>query len=263
MDHRGKLGNTVPQIAAEKAGIIKTGIPAVIAPQTDSDAVTVFENRARETGSVLTRVGQDITWGLNSDKTLWYRGKEWAFDSVSVPLPGKFQFENAVTALSTLETLAGRGYPVCRDAAKRGIEQTRWHGRLETVSHRPEVIVDGACNTGAMNAVRNHLLSRGSREKTVAVVAMCRDKDMREVLAILGEAASRMVFTQVRNPRAMDAAGLAALALNDIETSVEADPADAVRLATELAGPDGTVIATGSLYLVGEVFRLFGMGEEE
>jgi dihydrofolate synthase/folylpolyglutamate synthase len=263
MDHRGKLGDTLPRIAAEKAGIIKPGIPVIVAPQTDGDVVRVLENRAGETGSAVTLVGRDVSWDMNPDRTLRYRGKRWEYDSISMPLPGAFQYENAATALATLEALAGRGYPMERDVARRGIERTRWHGRLDTITHRPEIIVDGACNTGAMTAVRDYLLSRGTRDRTVAVVAMCRDKDMKEALAILGEACARMVFTAVRNPRAMDAAGLAALAPHGVETAVEADPAAAVRRAIESAGPEGTVIATGSLYLVGEVFRMYGIGEEE
>ncbi|MHB9030349.1 MAG: bifunctional folylpolyglutamate synthase/dihydrofolate synthase [Candidatus Latescibacterota bacterium] len=263
MDHRGKLGDTLAQIAAEKAGIMKPGVPAVIAPQSDREAVRVLAERARETGSELILVGRDATWGKNPDGTLWYRGKAWAHDSVSLPLPGSFQYENAATALAALETLAFQGYPISSDAAKRGIEQTRWHGRLETVAHRPEVIVDGACNTGAMIAVRDFLLSRGSREGTVAVVAMCRDKDMKDVLAILGEAASRIVFTKVHNPRAMEADDLSSLAPKGVKTWVDTESAEAVRKAIELAGLEGTVIATGSLYLVGEVFRMYGLGEEE
>jgi len=263
MDHRGKLGDTLAGIAREKAGIIKPGVPAVVAPQTDQTVVPVFEDRARETGSELIIVGRDIMWGVNADGSLRYRGKIWDIDSVAAPLPGRFQFENAVAAFAALESLASRGYPISPEAAKRGVENTRWHGRLETVAHRPEVIVDGACNIGAMMAVRDYLLSRGTPERTVALVAMCRDKDMRETLEILGEATSRMVFTRVRNPRAMEADGLAGLAPRGAETWIETEPADALRKAVELAGPEGTVIVAGSLYLVGDIFRIYGIAEGE
>lgn len=262
MDHRGKLGNTVAEIAAEKAGIIKPGVPAVVAPQSHHGVLETIGDRARQTGSDLVRVGHDITFSPNPDGTLRYRGRVWSFDSVTVPLPGAFQFENAATALATLETLSLHGLPISPEAALRGIERTRWPGRLETLAHRPEVVVDGACNAGAMTAVRDWLRSRSGRNRTVATVAMCRDKDMADVLAILGEAASRMVFTRVRNPRAMDAPELAALAPDGVETFVEPEPADALQKAIELAGPRGTVIAAGSLYLVGEVFRMYGLGEE-
>ncbi len=263
MDHRGKLGNTVAEIAAEKAGIMKPGIPSVAAPQRFSEVERVLDDHARETGSELIRVGRDVFWERNSDGSLRYRGKHWRLDSVALPLAGAFQYENAATALAVLEILAEHGHPVTSEAAKRGIEKIRWPGRLETVSRAPEVLVDGACNAGAMEVVRDYLLSRSGRERTVAVAAMCRDKDMAHVLSILGEAASRAVFTQVRNPRAMPAAELAALAPEGMETAVEPDPDVAFRRAVDLAGPEGTVIIAGSLYLVGEALRLYGLGEEE
>lgn len=263
MDHRGKLGETPALIAAEKAGIIKPGIPAVIAPQNDPDVERVFVECARETGSELIRVGRDVTWGRNPDGTLRYRGRDWRFDSVAVSLPGAFQSENAATALAALEVLSAQGYPVGTEAAKSGIEHVRWPGRLETVADGPEVIVDGACNTGAMRGVRDYVASRNPRERTVAVVAMCRDKDALDVLSILGTASSRMILTQVRNPRAMPAVELAALAPGGVRTIIEPKPADAVRKAVELAGPQGTVIVTGSLYLVGEIIKQYGLGEEE
>lgn len=263
MDHRGKLGNTIAEIAMEKAGIIKPGIPAVAAPQRYPEAERTLAEYARKNGSELVRVGHDVNWRLNPGGSLRYLGRRWRLDSVAIPLAGAFQYENAATALAALECLADQGYPVTPEAAQRGIERVRWPGRLETVSRKPDAIVDGACNTGAMIYVRDFLLSRAPRECTVAVVAMCRDKDMAEVLSILREAVSRMVFTQVRNPRAMPAGELSVLAPDGVGTSVEPDPAEAVRKASELAGPDGTVIITGSLYLVGEVIKMYGLGEEE
>ncbi len=262
MDHRGKLGNTVAEIAAEKAGIIKPGVPAVTAPQKHPGVLDVIESRACHTGSELVRVGRDVTFSPNPGGTFRYRGRAWTLDTVEMSLPGAFQYENAAAALAALEILAESGFPLDSATARRGIEKTRWPGRLETLAHHPEVIVDGACNTGAMEAVRDWLHSRSGRDRTVAVVAMCRDKDMRDVLALLGEAASRMVFTHVRNPRAMDAGELAALAPEGVEAFVEPEPVDALRKAIELAGPEGTVIAAGSLYLVGEVFRMYGMEED-
>jgi dihydrofolate synthase/folylpolyglutamate synthase len=184
-------------------------------------------------------------------------------EPVSVPRPGNFQFENAATALAALETLAASGCPVNSESARRGIEHVRWPGRLETVAHRPEIVVDGACNPGAMTVVAEYIGSRSTRWNIAAVVAMCRDKEVVDVLSILGNAASRIVFTQVRNPRVMNAAELAAKAPQGVESFIEPNPADALKRAAGLAGEDGLVLVTGSLYLVGEVFRIYGIGEGE
>lgn len=261
MDHRGKLGETPAEIAAEKAGILKKGVPAVSASQTP-DVAMVLAARAAETGSDLVVVGRDVEWERDDD-LLRFRGRRWTVDRVRVPLAGEFQFENAATAFAALETLDASGHPMAPEIAKRGIERTRWPGRLETIGHRPEIIVDGACNIGAMTVVADHIASRSPREQNAAVVAICRDKDVAEVLAILGGAVARVVFTQVRNPRVMDAAELAAKAPAGVESFIEPDPADALKRAFSLAGENGLVLVTGSLYLVGEVFRMYGLGEGE
>lgn len=261
MDHRGKLGETPAEIAAEKAGILKLGVPAVSAPQTP-DVAAVLEARAAETGSHIVVLGRDVSWERSGD-FLCYRGRRWALEPVSVPMPGNFQFENAATALAALETLAESGCPVNSKSAKRGIEHVRWPGRLETIAHRPEIVVDGACNPGAMTVVAEYIASRSPRGDTAAVFAMCRDKEVVDVLSILGSAASRIVFTQVRNPRAMDAAELAAKAPQGVESFIEPNPDDALKRAAGLVGEDGLVLVIGSLYLVGEVFRIYGIGDGE
>ncbi len=259
-DHRGKLGDTIAEIAAEKAGIIKPGIPVVSASQT-SEAAEIIESRARETGSELVVVGRDARWTVE-DGLLSFRGKLWNIEGVSVPLAGRFQYANAATALAALETLALSGRPVTADAAKRGIERVWWPGRLQRLAGNPDVVVDGACNVAAMEVVIEHIEKSKPRESVVALVAMCRDKDIRDVLAVLGRAVSKMVCTEARNPRAMPAVELAREAPECVETVAETDPARALETAVRLAGPDGLVIATGSLYLVGELFRIYGVDED-
>jgi dihydrofolate synthase / folylpolyglutamate synthase len=261
MDHRGRLGETIEEIASEKAGIIKPGIPAVSAPQTP-DAAAVIEARAMEMRSGLIVGGRDVTWERNRG-LLNFHGRRWSLDGIRLPLAGEFQFENAATALAALESLESSGYPVDSTSAMRGIELARWPGRMETIAHSPDIVVDGACNTGAMAVVADSIALRSPRDTTVAVVAMCRDKEIGEVLAILGRAASRMVFTGLANPRIMDAAGIAANAPTGVTSLIEPDTAKALKLAVEMAGDDGLVLVTGSLYLVGEVFRIRGIGETE
>jgi len=147
-DHRGKLGDTIAEIAAEKAGIIKPGIPVVSAPQTP-EALDVIESRARETRSNLVTVGRDVRRTVEGG-LLSYHGRLWNIEGVRVPLPGRFQYTNAATALAVLETLALAGRPVTPDAAKRGIERVQWPGRLQRLAESPDVVVDGACNVAAM-----------------------------------------------------------------------------------------------------------------
>ena len=173
------------------------------------------------------------------------------------------QHENAAVALAALETLSIKGYSIDPSVAHGGIETVRWPGRLETISTKPEVIVDGACNTMAMRGVCEFLSRRSTRDETVAVVAMCRDKEIKRVLGIIGECASRFVLTQVDNPRAVKAEKLAEMAPDNVSVVVEPDNKKAVRKAVSLAGKKGMVIITGSLYLVGEALKMYGIEEIE
>jgi dihydrofolate synthase/folylpolyglutamate synthase len=124
-------------------------------------------------------------------------------------------------------------------------------------------MVDGACNIGAMLTVCEYVRERSPRDRTVAVVGICKDKEVRQVLEILGEAASRFVLTQANNPRAMMVEELAPLLPENVNFFAVPDPVQAVNEAALQAGSEGFVIVTGSLYLVGEVMRHYREKEIE
>ncbi|MFC1528646.1 bifunctional folylpolyglutamate synthase/dihydrofolate synthase [Candidatus Latescibacterota bacterium] len=261
IDHSDKLGKTSSEIAHEKAGIIKLGVPVVSAPQEPA-VQSILEKEAKKAGTRLIVVGRDVRWEKEKNGMSYY-GSKWTFDDVSVPLEGSMQFMNAAVAMAALEVLASEGYPVDPVNARKGIETVRWPGRLETVSTNPDIILDGACNPAAMRMVYEFLSTRSPRDKTVAVVAMCRDKEVSEVLDILGNAASRFVVTQVENPRALSARELAERSPDTVQIIVEPDPLQAVEKAISRAGRDGLVIVSGSLYLVGEVMKKYSAGTIE
>jgi len=257
MDHRGILGETLGKIAAEKAGIIKPGVPVVSALQKP-EVSAVIEEKAAEAGAELVVVGRDVEFH-ESGNGLCYRGKMWSLEDVAVPLGGAFQMENAAVALAVLETLASRGIGVTAESAREALETVKWPGRLHVVSENPDVIVDGACNTSAMGRVCDFISSRRAKEKTVAVVAMCRDKEVEEVLSVLGGCVSRFIVTEVDNPRMLGAEVLAGKIPPHIPWKAVPDPAGALDEAVSAAGNDGQVVATGSLYLVGEVLKHYGV----
>ena len=254
MDHRGKLGDTIEKVAKEKAGIIKPGIPVLSAPQ-DENVTKVIEDKAKESGVQLIMVGNDVKYSIDNNR-ISYSGLNWEINNLLIPLAGSFQHENAAVALTALEMLSSQGYRMTTESAQRGIENVQWPGRLQTVAVKPEIIVDGACNIEAMMKVRDYLLQKKVKGKIVAVVGMCSDKDVRDVLEIIGQAASQFVFTQADNPRAINAHAFAKLyrGKNNI---VETDPVKAVKSAISMAGTNGIVIVTGSLYLVGEILNYY------
>ena len=169
------------------------------------------------------------------------------------PLAGVFQRENAATAIAALEIAAEAGLPVTPEHASEGVATVRWPGRLQQIGKHPAVVVDGACNTAAMMAVRDYVSSQASRENVVAVIGMCGDKQAGEVLAVMGEAAGRIICTRAGNPREMPPEELAARAPESVDVTVEPDSLLALDSAIDAAGPDGFVIVTGSLYLVGTI----------
>lgn len=121
------------------------------------------------------------------------------------------------------------------------------------IADNPPVVLDGACNTAAMKVVRDYVNSKASRDKAVAVVGMCGDKQAGETLSILGEAVGRFICTRAGNPREMPPEELARKSPEGVEVLMENDPLKALDRAVMETGPDGFVIVTGSLYLVGSI----------
>jgi len=259
MDHRGKLGNTVEEIAAEKAGIIKYRVPVVSAPQKPG-VLDILEKHAALMNTRITCIGRDAGYHIIKGG-ISYSGIKWHIADQSIPLEGAFQCENAAVALAALEALALQGYRVTPDTARVGIAHVSWPGRLQKVAEHPMVIVDGACNTDAMMKVRDYIRITNVNGPVVSVFGICADKDIRQVLDILSEAVSYYVFTRADNPRAMDARKVAELCGKSNHT-VEPDSVSALKRAVSIAEPDGLVIVTGSLYLVGEIMRYYGLSGE-
>ena len=256
LDHQGKLGDTIEDIAREKAGIIKPGIPVVTAPQ-DPAVMAVIEERARVVGAPCIRIGTDVGYQTNNSR-LYYSGLEWRLGAVNLPLTGAFQHQNAAVALAALEILASRGFSLPPETARTGIESVRWPGRLQKGADHPEVVVDCACNIGAMTVVRDYLKEREQGRNIVAVVGMNADKDCARVIDILGEVVSCFVFTRVDNPRAFDPEEMKRFCTSH-HAHVEPDPVNALKRAQSQAGKDGLVMVTGSMYLVGEIMRHLGV----
>lgn len=257
MDHAGILGTTPEEIAREKAGIIKPGVPVVSAPQ-DPEVLAVIRDAADAAGSPLTVVGEDVKCH-ECRGGIAYDGPLWKFENLTLPLNSGFQAENSAVALAALEILASSGRTIGENSVRKGIESVRWPGRLQTLSRNPEIIVDGACNVDAMREVSGYIRSKHTRDDVVALTAMCGDKEVGKVLGILGECSSRFVVTQVDNPRALDAGKMADAAPDGINVLVDSSPASALEKAKQMAGNKGVVLATGSLYLAGEVMRLCGV----
>jgi dihydrofolate synthase/folylpolyglutamate synthase len=245
-DHMQYLGDTLEAIAGEKAGIIKAG-NAVVTGATGV-ARRVVQDRVREVGAGLI----DFTWRARS---CGWDGSEIAVNvepgfelTASVPLLGSFQAANAALAVATAKAL-GVTDP---EAIARGLAAARSPGRLEAFLGEPIVLLDGGHNPAALAALRESLDELRERRRLVVVFGMMADKDLagaeRELRAMRP---ARVIFTAVQSPRAADPASLAASW--DGPQRVIKPAGTALEAAIDDAGPDGLVLACGSLYLVGEV----------
>ncbi|MDF1700599.1 MAG: cyanophycin synthetase, partial [Planctomycetota bacterium] len=232
LEHTRLLGDTLAKIAAEKAGILKTGVPTVTIPQ-DEEALEVIRTRAGEVGSTLVLADGNVPQ--------------------DVRLPGVHHAVNARAAYETLRLLG-----VDAEVAWRGIGATELPGILEVVAEQPRVVVDGAHTPRSAEATRAAVATRWPTEPVVLLTAMLDEKDVAGVVAALAHDVTHVVITRVDSPRCIPPADLAGR-VEPVVTApirVEADLLAALAHARALAGPTGLVLVAGSIYLAGAVRTL-------
>lgn len=235
-DHTELLGRTIEQIAAEKAGILKPEVPAVFAEQP-LEAELVLRTYAKGPYT-LTR-----DWAI-SDLFLDARGSRFRLREREIvcPLAGQHQVENARTAAVALEELG---------ASTDGIATASWPGRLERVSERPEIILDGAHNIGGTRALADYIRRFYAGRRIWMVYGVMRDKDVAGMTPLLFPLADRVILTAPANSRALAPEKIPAPG-----AVVTHAVGEAVQMVCGQANPDDVVFITGSLFVVGEARAL-------
>lgn len=266
LDHVSELGETREIIAGEKAGIINAG-SAVVTAESDPGILALFEARCAEVGAEMKVFGREFKLdyhlpyqvpGRAPAQVVSIRGLEgFRLEDVKLPMIGKHQAVNAACAVAACQEYAGPGGRMDADACRRALESSRVPGRLELLSERPPVLTDGAHNAPGVERLVAALTGEFDYEKLVVVAAILADKDARSMLKLLGSAADVLVLTQNRSARSMRADRLASYCrMEGIEHSVEPDFSKALERAYNIAGHDGLICVTGSLYTVSEA-RIF------
>jgi dihydrofolate synthase/folylpolyglutamate synthase len=255
LDHQAYLGNTEPEIAYEKGGIIKPTIPVVIG-HVSPESRDVLLNIAAERNSLAYLFNRDFAIHETPPDHAAYTGLHWHLPTLQLGLRGQFQYRNAATALAALELIQPT-FPVTVAQAAHGLRTAYWPGRLEVVSRSPFVILDGAHNPQALETLQAELptLVRGKRVKLL--FAVMRDKDWRAMVPVLAQLASEVVVTRVRQARAEDPAQLSAAFASFCPVRIVADATDACQQLLASAQLDEAILVAGSLFLVGEVYPLF------
>ncbi len=257
-DHESFLGHSLREIAAEKAGILKPGVPVVLAGQRQ-EAREVIVARATELGCPVVEPAELFQVNQESMEDGCVRARVFDANSgttfeIAPNLPGRFQLQNALNAVATARLLHNRGFQITDEAIMRGIAETVWPGRLEKLQSDPAVYLDGAHNPGAARELAHFLEQNFAGRKVWLVYAALRDKAVDEVAGLLFPHAAEVIFTAPRISRAVSAPQLAEIAGHHAARfSIIPDAERAFERALAQAAPEDAIFITGSLYLVGQL----------
>jgi dihydrofolate synthase / folylpolyglutamate synthase len=257
-DHENFLGHSIQEIAGEKAGIIKQGA-WVVSSVERPEARAVIARRCADLGGRLLEV--DEAWRLENVHASGGVYSAVAADvntgsklAIAPALAGRFQLRNALAAASAARLLAERGFGVDNSAIERGIANVKWPGRLERLSDRPVVYLDGTHNPAGARALAQFWEENFQGRRIFLVYGAMRDKAVDEVAGLLFPRADSVILAEPRQPRAVSAALLGEMTSHlSRNIIVICDPAEALEHAISLASPEDAVFATGSLYLVGDL----------
>jgi dihydrofolate synthase / folylpolyglutamate synthase len=292
LDHQKFLGDTIPEIAREKAGIIRPGAVVVTLPQlpqandvigntilelgaqgvsavqyvppvspaSDGYVVSVKEPLTAKIGKEDAKISSVVSYRYLSRYPLNVTGNEIL---VETALIGRHQLRNVALAIAAAEELSKQGFPVTPDSIERGIRQTRWPGRFQVVpatENAPEYVFDVAHNPAGAWALRSTLTAAYDGRPLTFVFGALRDKAIAEIAEILFPLAEQVIATQADNPRSASPEEIrAASARVSVEIEQAVNVPSALARAQEVVGPAGLVVVTGSIYIVGEAMQALGV----
>ena len=255
MDHMEYLGESIGEIARQKAGIIKPGATVVTCLQRP-EAAAVISSVCRE-GRNLLAVGKAYDARvLKSDlehMTFTYRGETW-----TIHLAGAHQLENAVLALTGIQALIDRGYEISVQQIKDGLEKTRWNGRFTVLRENPYFIVDGAHNPDAALKLKKSLDMYFPGKRKIFLMGVFKDKQYDKIAEILAPVADTVIAMETPdNPRALPAKQLAETVSSYNDRVLTAKSLEqAVELGFQTAKPEDVIVAFGSLSFIGDLTKI-------
>lgn len=255
-DHMGFLGESLEEIARQKAGIIKPGCRVVSAQQTEEAARVIEEvSRGQQTEPVFVQNedASQIRYGLEKQSFL-YRGQQ----SVEISLAGQYQIENALLALKVIDVLREEGVKIGDRAIEKGFAGANWPGRFQLLSKKPYFIVDGAHNEDGARKLAQSIRFYFTNKKIIYIMGILKDKEYDKIIALTAPFATHIITIKTPdNPRAMDAYELAQ-AVMEHHGSVTAagSPEEAVEMSYLLADKDSVIVAFGSLSYLGRMMDI-------
>lgn len=256
MDHMKFLGNTLAEIASQKAGIIKRGSHVVSMHQKE-EAAAVVRDRAESLGCPLTVTEpqniRNIRYGLDRQR-FDYRGRK----KLEITLAGKCQPENAALALDVMDALAEKGFSVSEQALRRGLVETVWPGRFTVIGRKPWFVVDGAHNEDAAKRLAESVEFYFTKKRIIYIMGVLKDKEYGKMIRLTQACADHIItVTPPGNPRALSAYELAReVALVHPLVTAADSLEEAVEMGMLLAGEEDVIIAFGSLSYLGRLMEI-------
>ncbi|HEX2267431.1 MAG TPA: cyanophycin synthetase, partial [Actinomycetota bacterium] len=264
LDHP-ELGSTIEEVATEKAGIIKEGKTAVCREQTP-EALSVIQGRCKEMEATLLLEGE--AFALESrvpavgGQSIAVRGLHRSYDEIYLPIFGEHMAKNAAAAIVACESLFGR--PLDEGSVREALREIKTPARLEVVRRRPLVVLDGAHNPDAGEALVRTLAEELTWRRLHLVIAMFRDKDIESFVRLLAPLADRAYACVNSSPRSAPAerliAALTAAGADDVQS--QSAVLEAVEAALDAAEEDDLILVTGSFYTVADARPLFVGGSK-
>ena len=272
LDHTEYLGNNITDIALEKAGIIKDGVPVITG--TEGIAGMVVKEVAEHHNSPVYELGRDFSCKKKKEQVMAYQGLSRHFEDIFINLQGDHQFINAAMALCTAEVISPLGFHVSDESIYRGMSRVRWHGRLETVREKPTIILDGAHNPGGMRVLSEFFKTHHTEKKKILVFGVMKDKEYKKMLEEIIPLMDLIIITKPDMERALSpdvlktliqAGELSKLSkgtasttqpLNHSTVFYTQDVKSALEKAKDAAGDNDLILITGSLYTIGEAKQI-------
>lgn len=261
LEHTAYLGPDIPSITVEKCGIVKPGVPVVRGPLPD-EATAIVERVARERGCRIIAAPHNVVVTLKDTDPMGQKilveTQSDHYGTMRLPLLGKHQLANVGTTMAALDVLGALlpGNGIAPKSVRKGIETVHWPGRCQLLSQDPPVLVDGAHNPEAAEALAQTLDSVWRNRKLGLIFGACTDKDAKQFLKPLVRRATRCWTVPLNDERSADAADLAAIVRGfDLPVTTLRVPEAMTQAEQWARAEDGIVCITGSLYLVGEVLE--------
>jgi len=253
IEHSEHLGKSLGQIAGEKAGIIKNGVPVVV---SDNPAPQAIVDACQEKDASLMVVGKDVVYGRTDQEEDWQHIRLNDMHDIRIGLLGLHQVQNAATAFGVVESLRDKGYEIPIKAVSDGFSKTKWPGRFQILKKDPIVVLDTAHNPDAATELRRSVDEVLEYDRGILVLGMLEDKDIEGFAAEIYPIAGMVICTTPQNPRALPAEKVAEVMKTYVRKSGPIpNVADALEKALDISGEDDMILVTGSNATVGEAMQ--------